>query len=49
MEEYLVMSKLNFAQTMPASRDIGGISSKVVLIAAICIAVAWSILMYARS
>lgn len=49
MEEYLVMSKLNFAQTMPANRDIGGVSSKVVLIAAILIAVAWSVLMYARS
>jgi len=42
------MSKLNFAQTAPAGRDIGGVSSTVLLLIAVAAAVAWSVLMYAR-
>jgi len=48
MDECIVMSKLNFAQTLPARRDIGGVSSIVLLLAANLMILAWSIVIFAR-
>jgi len=38
-------TKLNFQQTMPKSRDIGGISGKVMLMIAIGVCLEWALLL----
>jgi hypothetical protein len=42
------MSKLNFAQTLPAGRDLGGASSMMLLLVANLMILVWSVLIYAR-
>jgi hypothetical protein len=42
------MSKLNFQQTMPRSRDMGGVSSVIVLAFALVICLEWGLLLHVR-
>ncbi|HUE64312.1 MAG TPA: hypothetical protein VMO78_08050 [Rhizomicrobium sp.] len=43
------MSRLNFEQTVPASRDIGGLSSKTVLALANGVMLVWAVLIHFRA
>jgi hypothetical protein len=42
------MRKMNFEQTSPASRDIGGVSGASLLLIAIVACVTWALLIYVR-
>ena len=42
------MSKLNLEQTVPHSRDVGGLSSKSVLALANAVALVWALLIHFR-
>jgi hypothetical protein len=41
------MHKMNFEQTSPANRDVGGASGTMLLLVAIVICVAWGLLLHA--
>ena len=43
-----VMHKMNFEQTAPASRDVGGMSGPVVLVAAIVLCALWGLMLHVR-
>ena len=43
------MSKLNFEQSVPHNRDLGGVSSVVVLAFALVICLEWSLLLHIGS
>lgn len=42
------MPKLNFNQELPSSRDIGGLSGKVLLLVAIGTVLEWALLIHAH-
>ncbi len=42
------MRKMNFEQASTASRDVGGLSGKMLLVIAAGICLEWSLLIYAR-
>ena len=42
------MSKLNFQQTLPQHRDIGGLSGTVLLVIAIGVCLEWALLLHDR-